>query len=144
MRGSKGAGHLAESAPTDWQSLSDVQMTRQKRDAAPAPERMLAWKDLLLDEIRGGENTRDPPHFLEALDARADRKDVVLFPRLDEQWPRRYETREVVHLGPVEDSRHVVVAAVCKTPNAVAECVQVAAHEGGCADAQVESRCNTR
>ena len=122
---------------------SDVQVARQERNAAPAPEQMLGWKDLLLDAIRSVEDAIDPAHFIEALDARADRKDVVLFSRFDEQRSRRYQTREIVHLRPVQNSRNVVVDAMGEAPDAVAECVQVAAHECG-ADPQVEGRCEHR
>ena len=55
-----------------------AQVTRQKRNATLAPERVLAWKDLLLDPIGRFKNVVDLSHFVEALDTCANREDVVL------------------------------------------------------------------
>src|SRR5687767_15252278 len=106
-------------------------MAGQEWDAAPAPEQMLGWEDLLLDAIRSVEDAIDLPHFIEALDARSNRKDVVLFSRFDEQRSWRYQAGDVVHFRPVQNSRNVVVDAVGEAPDAVAERVQVAAHKCG-------------
>ena len=124
----------ADATPSakSWRSCafsSGVQVARQERNAALAPERMSSGKDLLLDAIGSAEDAVDSAHFIEALDARPNRKDVVLSPDSDEQRSRRYQTREIVHLRPVQNARHVVVDAVREAPDAVAECVQVAAHE---------------
>src|SRR6186997_118342 len=117
-----------------------AKVTRQEWDAAPAPERVLAWKDLLLDPIRRAEHVIDLSHFVEALDTRANREDVVFLSRFNEQRSGRDQAGDVIHFCPVQNSWNVVVDAVGQAADAVAERVQVAAHECR-ADPRLEGCC---
>ena len=74
----------AEPRTDSCRHVSHVQVTRQERDAALAPERMFVWKDLVLDPIRRSEDVVDLSHLIEALDARPNREDVVAFSRFHE------------------------------------------------------------
>ena len=118
------------------------QVLRQERQAALAPEAVRTVEGFLLRERGGVEDFVDLLHALEALAAGGDRKDVVLLARFHEQRPRRDQARDVVHLGPVQNPRHVVVDAVREAHDAVAERVQVAADHRGL-DARLERRAKT-
>src|SRR2546428_10521545 len=100
---------------------------------------MLARKHLLLDAIGRAEDAVDLTHAVETLDARGDRKNVVLLPRFHEERPWRDQPGDVVHLGPVQNPRHVVVDAVRQASDAVPERVQVAAYHRD-ANARLERR----
>jgi hypothetical protein len=57
---------------------SGVHVPCQERDSTLTPEQVFLRENFLLDEIGHAEDAVDLFHFLEALDARANRKDVVL------------------------------------------------------------------
>src|SRR6185436_8519657 len=97
---------------------SGIQVAREERDTALPPERVLAGKHFVLDAVGGAEDAVDLAHLAEALDAGADRKDVVALPGLDEERPRRDQAADVVHLRPVENARHVIVDAVGEAADA--------------------------
>ena len=78
-------------------------------------KRMFAWKDLVLDT---------DPQLQRVVDCRTSVKLSTLArigkmlsrsPDSTNKRSRRDEAREVVHLGPVQDSRNVVVDAVSET-----------------------------
>src|SRR5437016_734663 len=68
-------------------------------------------------------------HPLEAGFAGGNRKNVVAFAGFEVHWPRRDQPGHVVHLGPIQDARDVVVDAVADAHHAIAEGIQVAGHQ---------------
>src|SRR5947207_13071032 len=72
------------------------EMAREERNAAITPERVLARKDFLLDSIGRLKHTVDFPHLFEALDARGDRKTIVLLPGLDEHRPGSNQSSDIL------------------------------------------------
>src|ERR671911_23190 len=113
---------------------------RDEWDASPAPEQMFVREDLVLDEVRDTEDAIDPLHFLEAFDARTNRENPILLSGFYEQRSRSNQTRDVVHLGPVQNPGNIVVDAVSETSDTVLEGVQVAAHQCH-ANARIEGSC---
>src|SRR5262245_44498569 len=80
--------------------------------------------------IRHTERLVDRSSLRGGLLAAGDRKNYVIATRLDEQASRSYEPGEVVHLHIEQQSRDVVIGTVRNADDAVAERVEVRAHDG--------------
>ena len=71
-------------------------MTRQEGNPLLPPEAVRLVENLLLDAVGGAEDGVDLFDFSEALDARADREDVVLLARFHKERPRGDQAGNVV------------------------------------------------
>src|SRR5437867_1854000 len=115
-------------------------MVREEWNAAPSPEGMLAGEYLLLDSIVSAEHAVDVAHLVEALDTRVDREDIVFLARFDKQRPRRNQAADVIHLGPVQNARDIIVDAMSEAAHAVSERVEISADHRD-AEARLQRRC---
>src|SRR5215469_816156 len=111
----------------------------EKRNALPAAKAVIGLADLSLRVVRRSQDLISLLYAAETRTAGFDGEDVVLGAGFGEQRPRRDETGDVVHLGPIEDAGDMVIDAVRQAENVIAERVQVSADHGGL-DARLECR----
>src|ERR1700686_3149987 len=117
-------------------------MLGQKRYAAHAVKTVGGLENFDLETVGRAENIVDLVDPCETRAAGFNGEDIVLRAGLGEQRPGRDQARDIVHLGPVQDARNVVVYAVLEAEYAIAKSVQVA-RDHSCSNARIESGCKS-
>src|SRR5262249_25461712 len=124
-------------SPVIVRTKSCLECFGQERQASRAVKFVHPVKDLLLGSVGRPEYFVDFLSSFEAFPRGGDGENRIARAAFGEQRPRGNQTRDVVHLGPIQNSRHVIIDAMRQAHDAGPKRVQVTAHESG-ADAGFE------